>query len=349
MRIGIDISQIVYQTGVSRYTAELVENLLKIDCDNQYVLYAGSLRQRSIIKSFIATLPRKVKLVLTPFSPKLADLVFNQLSLPLRLDVDIFHASNWILPRLNCPVVTTIHDLTFINRTENHLPYYIAVHRRHLARVKSRAAAVIAVSQATKRELIDQGAATDKIRVIYEAAGKMFKPLAVRRQPFILSVGTQEPRKNLSRLIEAWQRLNRKDLTLKIAGKFGWGERQRPAPGVELLGFVPDEELVKLYNQARLFVYPSLYEGFGLPVVEAMACGCPVVTSGVSSLPEVGGEAAVYIEPESAKSIALGMAQALNQSAELRHLSLEQAKHFSWEKTAWETLKIYREIYDNRH
>lgn len=351
MKIGIDISQIVYQTGVSRYTAELVTNLLKIDPDNQYVLYAGSLRQQSIISSFVAGLPRRVKLVMSPLSPKLADVVFNRFNLSInRLmgEVDVFHASNWILPKSSAPVVTTIHDLTFITRPENHLPYYINVHRLHLSRTKNQAAAVIAVSQATKRGLINQGLATDKIKVVYEAAGKIFKPMAMKRQPFVLSVATLEPRKNLKRLIEAWQRLNRKDLTLKIAGKFGWGDRQRSLPGVELLGFVPDEELVKLYNQAQVFVYPSLDEGFGLPVLEAMACGCPVVTSGSSSLPEVGGEAAVYVEPKSVKSIAGGIIRALNESASLRRLSLEQAKQFSWEKTARETLKIYREVYANR-
>lgn len=351
MRIGIDISQIVYQTGVSRYTAELVENLLKIDRDNQYVLFAGSLRQRGIIKAFVAKLPRRVKLVLTPLSPKIADLVFNRLGISMNRfigNIDVFHASNWVLPRLDCPVVTTIHDLTFLKFPEEHLPYYIVAHQRHLQRAKTRAAVVIAVSQATKRDLLDQGLATDKIHVIYEAAGRMFKPVKTKRRPFILSVGTMEPRKNIKRLIEAWKSLNIPEWKLLITGKFGWGERTKPVPGVRLLGFVSDEELVKLYSQAQVFVYPSLYEGFGLPVLEAMACGCPVVTSGVSSLPEVGGEAAIYVEPMSVKSITQGIITALDQASKLRQLGLEQAKKFSWEKTARETLKIYQRVYENR-
>src|SRR3990167_3002852 len=179
MRIGIDISQIVYQTGVSRYTAELVENLLKIDQKNQYVLYAGSLRQRQILKAFVAKLPRKVKLVLSPFSPKIADLIFNRCNLPInRLigNVDVFHASNWAIPKLDCPIITTVHDLTFLKYPEEHLPYYIAAHKRHLSRAK-KAEAIITVSQATKRDLIDQGFETDKVHVIYEAAGSMFKPV----------------------------------------------------------------------------------------------------------------------------------------------------------------------------
>ncbi|PJA22551.1 hypothetical protein COX59_02605, partial [Candidatus Beckwithbacteria bacterium CG_4_10_14_0_2_um_filter_47_25] len=272
MKIGIDISQIVYQTGVSRYTAELVENLLKVDTQNQYVLFAGSIRQRAIIRLFVAKLPRRVKLILTPFSPKIADLIFNRFNFPMNRfmgNIDIFHASNWTIPNLNCPLVTTIHDLTFLKFPREHLPYYIAAHKCHLNRAKKRAAAIISVSQATKRDLIDQGLPEAKIQVIYEAAGSQFKPISVKRRPFILSVGTIEPRKNIRRLIQAYQQLKLPNLELLIAGKFGWGEPDRPIPGVKLLGFVPDEELATLYSQARVFVYPSLYEGFGLPVVEA--------------------------------------------------------------------------------
>lgn len=352
MRIGIDISQIVYQTGVSRYTAELVENLLKIDTENQYVLFAGSLRQRAIIRSFVAKLPRRVKLILTPFSPKIADLIFNRFNLPIdRLigNVDVFHASNWVIPNLSCPIVTTIHDLTFIKYPEQHLPYSIAAHRRHLNRAKKRVAAIISVSKATKQDLIDQGLAADKIKVVYEAAGSLFKSAAVKRRPFILSVGTIEPRKNIRRLIQAFQQLKLTNLELLIAGKFGWGEKDRPIPGVKLLGFVPDEELARLYLQAQVFVYPSLYEGFGLPVVEALSCGCPVVTSNVSGLPEVGGRAVIYIDPLSVESIAAGIKTAIKQARSLRRLGFIQAKQFSWEKTARETLKIYQGIYAHRH
>lgn len=350
MRIGIDISQIVYQTGVSRYSAELVENLLKIDSRNQYVLFAGSIRQRQIIKTFAAKLPRKVKLVLTPISPKLADIVFNRLGLPInRLigNIDVFHASNWVVPNLSCPVVTTIHDLTFLKFPQEHLPYYIAAHKRHLRRAKDKAQAVISVSQATKRDLINEGFATDKIHVIYEAAGSLFRPAKIKRRPFILSVGTMEPRKNIKRLIEAWRPFRHR-YELVITGKFGWGEKTQAIPGVKLLGFVSDEELVRLYSQAQVFVYPSLYEGFGLPVLEAMACGCPVVTSGVSGLPEVGGQAAIYVDPASINSITQGIKTALDQSGRLRRLSLDQAKRFSWEKTARETLKIYEKVYAHR-
>lgn len=359
MRIGIDISQIVYQTGVSRYTAELVENLLKIDTGNQYVLYAGSLRARSIIRSFVAKLPRKTKLVLTFLAPKLADLAFNRLNLPIDQwlgQIDVFHASDWTIPRTQASVVTTIHDLTFLKYPQDHLPGIVAAHKRHLNRTKNKAAATITVSQSTKRDLLNQGFATDKVHVVYEAAGSIFKPVkstSVKSKyeltkPYILSIGTQEPRKNIKRLIEACKPF-RHQYDLVIVGKFGWGEKTQALPGVRLLGFVPDEDLPGLYSGALAFVYPSFYEGFGLPVIEALSCGCPVVISNVSSLPEIGGEAAIYVDPLSAAGITSGIKTALEQTQKLRHLGLEQAKKFSWEKTARETLKIYEKVYADRH
>lgn len=358
MKIGLDISQIVYQTGVSRYTAELVKQLLKIDSDNQYVLYAGSLRQRSILKTFTAALPRKTKLILSPLAPKLADVFFNRLNLsidPFLGPVDIFHASNWVLPRCQAPIIATIHDLTFIKYPEEHVPYYVKAHQRHLNRAKKYAQAIIAVSQATKKDLIEQGISSEKIHVVYEAPSAIFKPTKTPgfkekyqlNKPFILSVGTQEPRKNLGRLIQAWQPLQRQ-FDLVIVGKFGWGEAAHPNPGIKLLGFVPDEALAELYSNAAVFVYPSLYEGFGLPVAEALSCGCPVVTSNCSSLPEVGGPVAIYVDPKSITAITQGIKQALVQAPKLRQLGLVQAKRFSWEKTAKETLKIYQEVYDHR-
>lgn len=356
MKIGLDISQIVYQTGVSRYTAELIRALLKLDSANQYLLYAGSLRQQSILKTFFADIKQpNVKLVLNYLSPKVADIAFNRLNFPLNLGVDIFHASNWILPRTSSKLVTTIHDLTFIKYPDEHLPYYLKVHQRHLARAKKYAAAIIAVSQATKNDLIEQGISPEKIHVVYEAPNPTFQPvrsLAVKAKyqltkPYILSVGTQEPRKNLSRLIKAWQPLAH-DFDLVIVGKFGWGETTKPVNGIKLLGFVPDEDLAGLYSHAAVFAYPSLYEGFGLPVVEALNCACPVVTSNCSSLPEVGGEAAVYVDPKSVTGITQGIKLALAQSPKLRRLGPIQAKQFSWEKTARQTLKIYQEVYAHR-
>lgn len=358
MKIGIDISQIVYQTGVSRYTAELVRHLLKIDQENQYVLYAGSLRQRSIIQAFAAQLPRKTKLVLTLLSPKLADFAWNRLNVLPPPETDVFHASNWALPRTKSKLVTTIHDVTFLKYPETHTPYSVAVHTRHLNQAKKYADQIIAVSESTKKDLIDYGIPTEKITVIYEAAGSIFRPVDPRSvkvkhgltKPYFLSVGTREPRKNLQRLIEAFSKLPTRTVPvgnqLAIAGPVGWGESLKIPSNVRFLGFVPDEDLAGLYSGAKAFVYPTLYEGFGLPVLEALSCGCPVITSNLSSLPEVGGEAAIYVNPKSITEISRAMTEI--QKLNLREKSLAQARKFSWEKTARATLKVYQEVYENR-
>lgn len=347
MKIGIDISQIVYQTGVSRYTSELVKHLLQIDQENQYVLYAGSLRQRQVIKAFATKLSRKTKLVLTPLSPKLADFAWNRFNLFPPPETDVFHASNWALPKTKAKLVTTIHDLTFLKYPKTHTRYSVAVHTRHLNRAKKYADKIIAVSESTKKDLIDYGIAAEKITVIYEAAASVFQPIDSRQarakygltKDYFLSVGTLEPRKNLKRLIEAFSALH--DSQLAIVGPIGWGKSLKPVNNVKFLGFVPDEDLAGLYSGAKAFIYPSLYEGFGLPVLEALSCGCPVITSNVSSLPEVGGEAAIYVNPHNFTEITQAMAAV--QKLNLTEKYLAQAKKFSWDKTAKETLKVYQE------
>lgn len=358
MKIGVDISQIVYQTGVSRYTSELVKHLLKIDQENQYVLYAGSLRQRQFIKKFAAGLLRKTNLVLTSLAPKLADLAWNRFNLFAPPETDVFHASNWTLPKTKAKLVTTIHDLIFLKYPETHTSYSVAVHARHLNRVKKYADRIIAVSQSTKKDLIDYGIPEEKISVIYEAASPIFKPVDSYQvktkygltNDYFLSVGALEPRKNLNRLIEAFSKLFHPGVEtsltpgceLVVVGPAGWGESLKPVTNVKFLGFVSDEDLAGLYSGAKALVYPSLYEGFGLPVLEAMSCGCPVITSNVSSLPEVGGEAAIYVNPLSVAEITQAMVSV--PKLNLTEKSLAQAKKFSWDKTAKETLKIYQKV-----
>lgn len=350
MKIGIDISQIVYQTGVSRYTAELVRNLLKIDHINEYFLYAGTLRQRRVITDFINSLnSSQISSKITYLSPKFINLVWNHLNIfTPQTDLAVFHASNWALPKIKAKLVTTIHDLTFIKYPKTHTKYLVSVHKRHLNRAKKYADRIIAVSQSTKKDLVDYGIPETKIKVIYEAASPIFKPVnpaIVKKKyglkSYFLSVGTLEPRKNISRLIQAYLAF-KTNIQLVIIGKFGWGETYQNQAGIKFIGFVPDEDLVGLYSGAKAFIYPSLSEGFGLPVLEAMACGCPVITSNTSSLPEVGGNAAIYVNPNNLQEIA----EALRSVGKLnlKQKSLQQAKKFSWEKTARETLTVYQEV-----
>lgn len=237
--------------------------------------------------------------------------------------------------------------------------------------IKNRADAIIAISNHTKMDCIKYlGIPEEKIRVIYEAADEIFKPEKIKEEmknhlkdkygiefPFILSVGTLEKRKNLPNVLKAFYRLKKtgNHHKLVIVGKIGWKYNKIFSTMEELdlkkdvifTGYVPDEDLVKIYNAADLFVFPSIYEGFGLPPLEAMACGCPVITSNTSSLPEVVGDAGVTVDPYDDKALADEMHRILSNDGfktELSKKSLERAELFSWRQTAKETWNVYEEV-----
>jgi len=380
MKIGIDISQIVYGTGVSFYTQNLVEHLLKIDKKNEYVLFGGSLRQQEKLRDFGAKV--------FPFPPSLADFIWNRLHiLPVEKfigSIDIFHSSDWTQPPSKAAKVTTIHDFGFLKYPETAHPKIAAVHKRRLAWIKKECDLIIAVSQSTKRDIIEiLGIPEEKIRVVYEATptdinriedqkviDKVKKKFGVKGD-YLLTVATLEPRKNLKRIIEAFRlfsngsnvhRINSNRLeknsgnsrmTLVIVGKAGWDEEinklaKKQSSNIIFTGYVNREvELSAFYSGAACFVYPSLYEGFGLPILEAMKCGCPVVTSNVSSMPEVAGEAGILVNPLDVKDIVRGIEMVIRDKAigeRLRKKGFEQVKKFSWEKTAKETLRVYHEV-----
>ncbi|MDP2860661.1 MAG: glycosyltransferase family 1 protein, partial [bacterium] len=297
---------------------------------------------------------------------------------------DLFHTSDWLEPPAGCPKITTVHDMAIFKYPETFSPRgghdIVGNLKRKLRWVKKESRMIIAVSENTKKDIVDiLNIPEEKIRVIYEAAAPVFnRPVeketaaAVKRKyeisgPYILAVGTREPRKNLGRVVEAYEMLAEKhDISLIIAGKKGWGGERLKAPRprlglaeggqgsrlkaqkIKTLGFVEKEELAALYAGAECFVYPSLYEGFGLPVLEAMTCGCPVVTSNAGSLSEVGGEAAIYVNPLSSEDIAGGIKKALemrngDEFVRLKEKMREQAGKFSWERCAKETLAVYKE------
>lgn len=362
MRIGIDISQIVHEgTGVATYTRELVRALVKVtekDKEIEFVLFGTSLRKLYVLREFTERLQGPtLKTRFFPIPPTLAEPLFNQLTRPnIELftgGLDVFHSSDWLEPRANCPKVTVVHDLAMFRFTEVAHPKILETHRRKLALVKKESAKVIAVSESTKRDLVELvGVEPERIAVIYEAAGNKFKPYQKRSLldkygvggRYIFALGTREPRKNLPRVIKAFSKLHLPGVKLVIVGKFGWGEDVEPVRNVSVVGYVPDEDLPALYSRAEVFVYPSLYEGFGLPVLEAMSCATPVVTSNVSSLPEVAGNAAVLVDPTDVNAIAAGVQKALKEKEELVAKGLAQAKKFSWERTAWETLEVYKRV-----
>ena len=357
MKIGIDISQIAFPgTGVATYTKNLVAQLLKIDTRNQYVLFASSLRQQQAFKDF----PAKV----FPFPPTLTEFIWNQLHIfPIENligKVDVFHSSDWTQPPTKAKKVTTIHDMIVYKFPESSHSKIIATQKRRLEWVKKECDLIIADSQATKKDIIEiLRVPENKIKVVYLAAGEEFRPQSedeINRvkqkyhleKSYVLAVGTREPRKNLDRVAEAFSKLKSKNVELVIAGKSGWGNdnfiRQTGGSNLKLLGYVPQEDLPAHFAGAACFVYPSLYEGFGVPILEAMACGCPVVTSNVSSLPEVGGKAALYVDPTSLDDIADKIDSAIRSRDNLTKVGLAQAKKFSWKKTAQETLNIYEEL-----
>ncbi len=285
-------------------------------------------------------------------------------------DALLFHSTEHLLiPFRSIPTVLTVHDLIFERFPSYHKPlnrWYLGLTMPLYAR---RADAIIAISKATKREIMETyGVPGDKIHVVYEAASPMFRPQppeTVARAKaryglpdrYLLFVGTIEPRKNLVALLTAFEKVKRSGLTdaLVIVGKKGWlyedfFRRLESSPAkdsVILPGFVPDEDLPAVYAGAQALALPSLYEGFGLPVLEAMACGTPVVTSSAGSLPEIGGDAALYVPPEDVKALTEALAAVLGdpgKAAEMRSKGLMQSSRFSWARTAEETLKVYRTL-----
>lgn len=355
MKIAIDISQIVYGTGVSAYTRNLVENLLKIDSVDEFILFAGALRRKDdLLKLFPQTKT-------FPIPPALADLVWNRLhALPIEKligKVDVFHSSDWSEPPSKAFKVTTVHDLGPILYPRlfprEFIRDIVATHRQKLSWVKKETDRIIVPSASTKNDLISLGFDGSKIRVIPEAPSAIFKPASKESieklknkykisGKYLLAVG-MNVRKNTENIIRAFDLARSgEDLKLIFVGlpKYIDIEETR---NVRIAGQVPIEELPVFYSGSEALVYPSFYEGYGLPILEAFACGIPVVTSNVSSMPEVAGEAAVLVDPMDANSIADGIHTALKGPKGLIEKGFARVKQFSWEKTAKMTLDVYRE------
>lgn len=356
MKIVIDISPVVYGTGVSEYTKNLVRKLLWIDKSNEYTLLGMSLRRQNEIKKFISSLQgTSFKGNVVPIAPSFADVLWNKWHrVPLENftgKVDVYHSSDWVqIPSL-CFKVTTIHDISPIKYPEYTPKKAVSVHKRKLDWVVKEVDRVIVPSEFTKKEVIRLlGISDKKIRVIPEANDEKFikSPLAeigrvkqkYKLRDYILSVGTN-PRKNTQKIIEAYKKLQKtyKDLQLVVVGE----GKSKSEGGVVYTGFVNDTDIVPIYSAARTLVYPSLDEGFGLPILHAFACGVPVVTSDVSSMPEVAGDAAVLVDPQKVDSISEGIVTAFDNKDELVSKGLSRVKEFSWERTAKETLKVYEE------
>ena len=271
-------------------------------------------------------------------------------ALPLlarRQAVDVLHCPTFHAPmHAAMPLVATFHDVAVL-RVPAAFNRWSRIYGAHmLERVARSLAAVIAVSEFTRDELVELlGVREERVHVVPNGVGPPFTPAgAAASGEYVLAVATLEPRKNLDRLVQAFERADLGGCELRVVGASGWGDVTVGGPNVRLLGEVRDEELAALYRGALCVAYVSLYEGFGLPVLEAMACGAPVVASTAPALRELGGDAVVAVDPLDPDAIADGLEEAIARRDDLRLRGLERAGGFTWQRTAEQTAAVYRAV-----
>jgi glycosyltransferase involved in cell wall biosynthesis len=371
MRFGLDGLPLGRKkTGVGHYTFELGRALAAIASAHEFEIVSPSAFS---IDASEPSLPPNLKLVNARLD-RLRRRGWWSIYLPLycrRASFALFHGTNFALPYwTSCPTVLTIHDLSLLLYPETHEKQLVRRARIKLPLTARKATAIITPSETVKREVCEHlGVSADKVFAIPEAARACFYPMpAPESKPicrrlgveaeFILFVGTVEPRKNLLTLARAFERIigsTSSPLQLVIAGDKGWLSndlmdylrdhhlRER----VLFTGHLPDDDLRALYSACRVFVYPSLYEGFGLPPLEAMACGAPVVTSRIPGIMETVGDVARLISPTDVEDLARGITALLDDASEQQHRStngIQHAKKFSWERTARATWEVYQEV-----
>lgn len=368
MRIAIDAYHGLFQCGgVARYTRGLISALSEISATEKFILFYNRFREKGI-----AWKPKTNRCRVQQFylPRRLLANMWHYISWP-RIEtlcgkIDLFHGLHFVLPPVRkARRILTVHDLTFLkypdyflNRDLNECGY-----QRELPMSLARTDSVIAVSQKTREDLIEiLKIPQEKIRVIHEGVdAHFFNPVkeeekaAIRKlydlsTPYmVFLVGTPEPRKNLLKTVAA-ARQAAPDFTLVLIGP------QRPLKSllnddyrnIKFTGIVKEEHLPALLSDARISLYPSLYEGFGLPVLESMACGVPVITSNRGSLPEVAGNAALLVNPEESDSIAGAISELINNDVLQNRLKIDgrlRAAEFTWQKAAEETLSLYRELF----
>ncbi len=368
--VGIDYTAALKQGGgIGRYVRSLIGALATADQRNDYRLFAAG--------STPTSLPRAIGSNFTWCPTRIDDQwlvrLWYRLHAPLQIErwlgpIDLLHAPDFLLPpvKRRTRTILTVHDLSFIRSPETTTDGLRRFLNKEVPRSVRRAEHILADSAATKDDLIElYGTPEEKITVLYSGVDSRFEPIidqavlqSVRQKygigeaDFIMTLGTVQPRKNYVRLVEAFEMLGRHDLKLVIVGGKGWLaeplferiEALQLQERVILPGFADDVDLPALYNAAAAFAFPSLYEGFGLPVLEAMACGTPTLASNVSSVPEVTGNAAVLIDPLDVDAMRDGLSRLLVDVDLRRRLiadGLERAKTFTWGKAAHQLLAVY--------
>jgi glycosyltransferase involved in cell wall biosynthesis len=328
-------------TGVGHYTSELAKSLAAISPNDQFELVSPDNFKRTLLN-------RR----------------WWSVGLPLylsRSSFDLFHGTNYEVPLWSRrPSVVTIHDLSLLLHPEAHEPRLVRRARWRLPLMTKSASRIITPTESVKKEVCEMlGVAAARVVVTPEAPRSVFKRRedAGVREDFILFVGTIEPRKNLLRLVEAFEQVLKTTALsshLVIAGGQGWLmddfssliKQKKLEDRIRLTGYLQDEDLRALYSSCSVFVYPSLYEGFGLPPLEAMACGAPVITSNIPAISETVGTAARLVNPRDTNELSRAIMEMLSDEGMRNHYSAAGAEHvkkFTWEQTAIKTLEVYRQ------
>lgn len=385
MRIGIDYTAAVRQgAGIGRYARNLVRALADLDDRSEYTLFvAGGWGEGDGLGPW----PANFRIRSVPLSDRWLQILWQRLRLPVPIQtvtgpLDLFHSPDFVLPpTAGTPAVLTVHDLSFLRVPECYVPAFRRYLETAVSRAVARAERILADSESTRRDLIAlMDVDPDRVIRIYPGVESRFQPildpetLSRTRQRyhlpdrFILGLGTLQPRKNYSGLLEAFHQLlntatddtsqaaiDDSELHLVIVGGKGWLYddflRQMHEAGLEgrvhLTGFVQDVDLPAIYNLALAFAFPTWYEGFGLPVLEAMACGTPVVAADNSSLPEVVGRAGLLVDAADPQAMASALARLLSDGdlrGNLVAAGLEQAKQFRWDTAARMLLGVYERL-----
>lgn len=363
------------KTGVGWYSYNLIKNILSIDLVNSYEINVFDFLNTKNSTAQISSLMRENKHlelkkclffhygVLARYQGIYNIIPYNYF---LNSYADIYHFFGFIIPKkIKGKVINTVHDMTYIRYPETMSKTNYNIHHKNLKRSCRDADVILTVSQNSRNEIAEfMNVPLDKIEIAYPAVDKaifhpnknynLIKEKYHIHNDYILYFGTLEPRKNITSIIKAFKIISEKnkDINLVLAGKKGWmyDEIFQLVKGLHLedrvifTGYVPEEDAPVLYSCAVIFVFPSLYEGFGIPPLEAMACGTPVIVSNVASLPEVVGDAGILVNPYDIENIAHEMDTLINDSELRKQCSekgLEQAKKFSWEDSAKKVIGIY--------
>ena len=354
MRIVYDVSPLSHPlTGVGNYVRGSLAGLVEAaGRAHEIVAFAPtSPAGRKAIPRALEGIDVELRLVPLPFSQRWRD-AWSRLRRPALERVvgafDVFHYSDWMYPPQAGGVrATTVHDLVPLRFPEWVTERTRSMHGAKYADTARTADLVFVNSEFTGRDVVDRlGVSPGRVRVAYPGVKAAFAPVgeaADLGRPYALTVATLEPRKNLGTLVEA-HRLLGDDLLLAVAGGTGWGDQpELRGPNVVRLGFVTDEELARLYRGAAASVYPSRFEGFGMPIAEAMACGTPVVASAHASMDEAAGGAAVRADPDDPAAIAAAIREAIERREELVPVGLEHARRFTWRAAGEAFLRGYEE------